>query len=146
MNSDHDANVDRWHAGRTIADLGELTAQWLEGSIASGPWYGGRPEDETTPLIPVLAAVNRAGFVTDFSQPGEKLDEDGCAQRASVGGFTTTAILAALCAHLEGTGLTVLADAGASQETTLDVQMAISLDDSAACTWAGGRLGPMTGS
>ena len=141
MISDDGADVARWRAARTLADLGELTAQWLEGGIASGPWYGGRSEDETTPLIPVLAAANRAGFVTDFSQPGELLDKDGSAQRAAVGGFTTTATLAALLAYLEGTGVTVLAHAGASQETTFDVQMAVSLDDDAACTWAGGCLG-----
>jgi len=63
----------RWHSARTLAGLGELTAQWLEGKIGYVPGYGGAPPDEETePLIPVLAAANRAGFVTIVSQPGEE--------------------------------------------------------------------------
>ncbi len=64
----------RWRAARTLAGLGELTAEWLEGTIASiptvVPGYG--PDEETAALIPVLAACNRAGYVTTVSQPGEK--------------------------------------------------------------------------
>jgi hypothetical protein len=41
-----------------------LTAQWLEGEIRSEPRYFSRPDAETAPLIPVLAACNRAGFLT----------------------------------------------------------------------------------
>src|SRR6266496_4268047 len=40
--NDRDGEMDpedaaRWRAARTLADLGELTAQWLEGKIASIP-------------------------------------------------------------------------------------------------------------
>jgi hypothetical protein len=74
-----------WQSARTLADLGELTAQWLEGRIASVPGYCGAPAEETVPLIPVLARLNRAGFVTDCSQPGQT--GDGWEQRAAVQGY-----------------------------------------------------------
>ena len=63
----------RWASARTPADVGELTAQWLEGRIASQPGYapGCGPDPETADLTGVLAACNRAGFITDTSQPGE---------------------------------------------------------------------------
>lgn len=79
------ADERRWHEALSLADLGELTAQWLEGAIWS-PWYGGsEPDPETGPLVPLLAQMNRAGYVTDFSQPGE-VDADW-AQRAAVTGY-----------------------------------------------------------
>jgi len=55
-----------WSSARTLTDLGELTAQWLEGSLATlaGGAYRGGPDEETGPLVPVLAALNRAGYVT----------------------------------------------------------------------------------
>ncbi|MFD8385262.1 DUF6919 domain-containing protein [Streptomyces sp. NPDC059679] len=61
-----------WSTARTLADLGELTAQWLEGSLAALPGgaYQGGPDEETGPLVPVLVALNRAGIVTHDSQPG----------------------------------------------------------------------------
>jgi len=90
------AEAARWSAAATLADLGELTAQWLEGNIRETPSYLGRPDAETLPLVPVLAAVNRAGFVTDQSQPG--CFEDGWAQRAAVTGFADDAMCDALAA------------------------------------------------
>ncbi|MGW1620522.1 DUF6919 domain-containing protein, partial [Streptomyces sp. NPDC002172] len=62
----------RWRSARTISDLGELMALWLEGTIASRPGYQPRygPEDETAHLVPTLAALCRAGYVTTCSQPG----------------------------------------------------------------------------
>jgi hypothetical protein len=81
-----------WGAATTLADLGELTARWLEGDLKSRPGYQPRygPDDETADLIPVLAAANRAGFVTDQSQPG--IDEPGFdgarwQQKAAVDGY-----------------------------------------------------------
>nr|WP_189846686.1 hypothetical protein [Streptomyces pluricolorescens] len=66
------ADRRRWRAARTIADLGELMALWLEGEIASRPGYQPRygPEEETAHLVPVLAWLCRAGYVTTCSQPG----------------------------------------------------------------------------
>ncbi len=63
-----------WEAARTLDDLGELTARWLEGTIASQPGYepGCGPDPETAALIPVVARCNRAGYVTCGSQPAEQ--------------------------------------------------------------------------
>jgi hypothetical protein len=85
------ADRKAWASARTLADLGELTAQWLEGRIKSQPGYadGCGPDEETAELIPVLAACNRAGFVTDASQPGMALTAEGWDQRAAVQGFAS---------------------------------------------------------
>ncbi|MDX3025352.1 DUF6919 domain-containing protein [Streptomyces acidiscabies] len=66
------ADRRRWRSARTVADLGELMALWLEGTIASRPGYAARygPDEETEHLVPVLAALCRAGYVTTCSQPG----------------------------------------------------------------------------
>jgi hypothetical protein len=69
----------------TLRELGELVAEWLEGRMASAPFYGGPPDSETATIAPVLARLNRSGFVTDFSQPAESDDE--WAQRAAVCGY-----------------------------------------------------------
>lgn len=68
------SSTDRrlWKSAKTVADLGELMARWLEGDIASRPGYQPRfgPDDETEHLVPSLAALCRAGYVTTCSQPG----------------------------------------------------------------------------
>lgn len=96
----------RWLDANTLLDLGELTAEWLEGDLKSQPGYmaGCGPDDETQPLITVLAQVNRVGFLTDASRPGfaarEGFDGAVWAQRPAVHGFleesraVTLAILA----------------------------------------------------
>jgi len=83
------ADRKRWASARTLADVGELTAQWLEGEISERPGYCGPPDDETASLIPALAACNRAGYVTDGSQPGGSGWYEGThwEQRAAVEGF-----------------------------------------------------------
>ncbi|WP_332010730.1 DUF6919 domain-containing protein [Streptomyces uncialis] len=83
----------RWAEARSLTDLGRLTAAWLEGEIAHHPGYpGGGPDPETTPLVPVLAHLNRLGFVTANSQPGHAptVGWDGATyvQRAAVDGWT----------------------------------------------------------
>jgi hypothetical protein len=86
-----------WESATTLPELGELVARWLEGDIASQPGYMPNcgPDPETTDLVPVLARCNRAGFVTNGSQPG---DPDGpgydgatWGQRAAVEGFADEA-------------------------------------------------------
>jgi hypothetical protein len=83
----------RWRATRSLADVAAVTALWLEGKVQSQPNYepGYGPDEETAPLVPMLAAWNRAGFLTDGSQPG---DLEECAvqgtlwrQRAAVEGY-----------------------------------------------------------
>lgn len=87
MSTVSNADREKWASARTLTDLGELTAQWLEGRISSVPGFYGPPDEETVPLIPVLARLNRAGFVTDCSQPGEIDGEYDCEQRAAVQGY-----------------------------------------------------------
>jgi hypothetical protein len=107
-------DAERWRAARTLADLGELTAQWPEGAITSVPtvWPGCGPDEETTELIPVLAACNRARYVTTVSQPGAGpapgYDGQSWTQRAAVEGFAAAGAAAALRACTAGTPLIVL--------------------------------------
>jgi len=140
-------DAGRWRAARTLADLGELTAQWLEGKIASiptvVPGYG--PDEETADLIPVLAACNRAGYVTTVSQPGEKPDRgyDGrlWTQRAAVGGFAAADTVAALRACTAGTPLIVLASRPASQRGLRPGnRIPVTLAGDQENTWFGGHL------
>lgn len=67
------ADRKRWEQARTLDDLGELTALWLEGRIDSQPGYFGRvdvDEDDAPGLTAALVACNRAGYVTESSQAG----------------------------------------------------------------------------
>ncbi|MEU1516288.1 hypothetical protein ABZ490_29820 [Streptomyces sp. NPDC005811] len=88
----------RWRSAHTVADLGELMALWLEGDLRSWPGYMPRcgPDEETTHLIPSLAALNRAGFLTTASQPGEAgTGHDGLwwEQHAAVEGLVSDRML-----------------------------------------------------
>jgi hypothetical protein len=87
--ADHDVFVPNgehralW-AGGLAEDLGGLMARWLEGRTSYEPGYlAAGPDAETASLVPVLAQLNRAGYVTDFSQPGIALDANGNGQRAA---------------------------------------------------------------
>lgn len=129
----------RWFGARTLADLGELTAQWLEGVITSHPGDSGRPDPETGDLIPVLAACNRAGFVTNDSQPGEPGDAYE-PQRAAVTGYASTETLARLCRHLAGTGLALVVHAPVRQVTSDDGVIVITASDDEYYTRCGGPI------
>lgn len=75
-----------WREARTLTEVGELTALWLEGRISHHPGYGGGgPDLETRDIARHLAAACRAGYVTSQSQPGT----DDRQQRAAVEGFAT---------------------------------------------------------
>lgn len=93
MNAMSRADRKRWSAARDLRGLGRLTALWLEGEIQSQPGYapGYGPDEETEEFIPVLARANRAGFLTDGSQPGEPatigFDGESWSQRAAVEGW-----------------------------------------------------------
>jgi len=100
--------LERWLTARTLEDLGELTAQWLEGRITFLPTYAvDTPAAETEGLIAHLAAFNRAGYLTTESQPGVPFDgHDG--QRAFVSGFAGEATVDAVEAAILGTRLIAL--------------------------------------
>ncbi|TCC33910.1 hypothetical protein E0H75_42410 [Kribbella capetownensis] len=86
------ATADRWAEAATFEDLCGLTAQWLEGELAFHPGGYDEPDPETTELLPVLADLNRIGFLTEASQPGATdpgYDGAGWQQRAAVQGYVT---------------------------------------------------------
>ncbi|MGH9971900.1 MAG: DUF6919 domain-containing protein [Pyrinomonadaceae bacterium] len=80
------SNEALWHEASTFDELCELNARFIEGEIDFSPTYGaGSLDDESKPLISYLAALNRAGFFTTCSQPGE--DHRHSKQRAFVDGL-----------------------------------------------------------
>lgn len=105
-----------WKKAASVADLGSLMADWLEGRISSWPGYepGADPDEETNHLIPVLAAANRAGYVTTCSQPGHPAERgyDGRTwrQRAAVEGWVADPrLLDRVRTSAKRAGLTVVA-------------------------------------
>ncbi|OHV49322.1 hypothetical protein [Pseudofrankia sp. BMG5.36] len=76
-----------WSTATTLAELGELTARYLSGEAGESPTYLGPPDPETAEILEPLLALNRAGFVTDQSQPAGS--GDGWQQCAFVEGFCT---------------------------------------------------------
>lgn len=135
-----DEDAARWRSARTLADLAELTAQWLEGTVDSRYGYYWRPAPETTPLIGVLAAANRAGFLTDDSQPGVPRDEQGNAQRAAVTGYATTDTLCKLCRHIADAGLILLAHTPASEGHVQAATVTVTLEEDYSYTTYGGHV------
>lgn len=111
----------RWAYTRTLGDVGELTALWLEGDLASQPGYlpNCGPDLETRELIPTLAALNRAGWLTDVSQPGEEpqvgYDGEVWAQRAGVGGFVERGLADRVESAALAAGLLVVRHDGAGR-------------------------------
>jgi hypothetical protein len=106
------ADRARWAGASSLAELGELTAQWLTGQIASQPGYHG-PVDVDEHLAPgltgALVAVNRAGAVTTGSQAG--LVDGHVVQLAWVDAFVDDDLLARLQAAVAGTGYRVIVHA-----------------------------------
>lgn len=124
-----------WAQARTIADLGELTAQWLEGRIGSQPGYMPNcgPDEETAALVPALAAANRAGYLTSNSQPGcdgPGYDGRRWTQRAAVCGFADSATAARIRRAANRYGCRVVEDE----------VMPCTTRDGQPVTWFGGRV------
>ncbi len=71
-----------WAEAQSFNELCQLRAQLIEGENFL--------EAESTPLIPYLAALNRAGLLTTCSQPGE--DRGHSKQRAFVSGLASKEI------------------------------------------------------
>jgi hypothetical protein len=124
----------RWATALTLTDLGELTALFLEGKISQTPSHCAPPDPETTPLLAMLASVNRAGFMTHQSQPGIPRDEHGSAQRANVSGFASDEAFARLVAAVATADLIITAGR-AGQE--FGPFFPITLDYGEEFTWDG---------
>lgn len=123
-----------WQGAKSLADLGELTARWLEGTLTYHPGYYGGPHRETAGLVPVLATLNRAGFVTTSSQPGygarPGFDGAAWAQRPAVEGLADPCTAARLCAAAIGAGLHVVtAPAMAGEESTAGKAIPVTTRD-----------------
>jgi uncharacterized protein DUF6919 len=117
----HTHRLDRrWREARTLADLGQTAADWMEGRIP-GEHPNGYDEldPETTSLVPTLIAANRAGFVADNSQPGQAgVGFDGAhwEQRAAVDGWIAPGrLLDRLRAHARRAGITVMTQRAGSR-------------------------------
>lgn len=141
------ASLERWRAARSLADLGELTAAWLEGAIASQPGYapGHGPDQETSDLVPVLAAANRAGYMTTGSQPGGAGSWKGQRwdQRAAVQGLAAARAAGWLRGAAADAGLIVVAhDPADLPDRTLGMQgrVPVTRVDGQARTWFGANL------
>jgi hypothetical protein len=81
-----------WAKAETFPDLCELMARFIEGTLPYCPaYFGDSVDDETLPLVGVLAMLNRRGFLTTMSQPG-CIDDDLSGQRAFVEGFASEEI------------------------------------------------------
>ena len=98
----------RWARAQSLAELGELTALWLEERIVAHPSYGDLAP-ETFSLVALLALLNRAGFVTTSSQPGSRehigYGPAHWAQRPAIEGITDTVTASRLCAAATAAGL-----------------------------------------
>ena len=127
----HMASV--WNTAQCFEDLCELSAQWCEGKFENSLTYG-EPDPETQPLLPLLARVNRFGFYTTFSQPGDGSIESGNAQRAALHGHTSEELARRLyCLGLE-TELLVLAYPPGYDS---DVQIPVTVDGFQPFCWHG---------
>lgn len=130
-----------WKAARTFGDMCDLMALWLEGRIRNRPAYlARRPEPETVPLITTLAAANRAGFLTDDSQPGRI----GLTvrQRPAVTGFVhDRAFLRRLVFEARSAGLTVVTAGTGTSTGSEPGRVTVTEVKGEPFTWYGGRVG-----
>jgi hypothetical protein len=132
---------NRWATARTLGEMGELTALWLEGELEQTPTHAGPPAEETKPLIQVLAAMNRTGAVTVTSQPGcdEMIDGSRWLQRAGVDVLTSHELADALSSAAARRGLSVIRYGAppAAMDYYYATEALVTLDGEEPCTWFG---------
>lgn len=112
-----------WASAETLAELGEVTAEWLEGEFRYHPnGHDEGPDPETEEIAPELIKLNRAGFVTKNSQPGigpeQGWDGNFWWQRAEVTGFTDSDTADKLEAACRKADLIFIRNGPASWRTT----------------------------
>jgi hypothetical protein len=127
-----------WLEAKTLDELGELTARWIEGTLPYYPFYGDTTDPETVPLQDKLVYFNRNGLITTFSQPAEPLDEEGFAQRACVEGYAREELAKRLAAIGLYTDLLVLIYPA---DVTWGYQIPITLSEFQPFTWCGSNEG-----
>jgi len=115
----------QWRDADSLAAIGELSARWLEGALAYQPEdFATEPAPETRPLVPVLAPLNRAGYVTTNSQPGVAL-RAGTGQRAFVTGYCDDLSLRRLEGAVRDTDVVLVAfrpDEGAGEPVVVTMR------------------------
>ncbi|MFJ4637583.1 DUF6919 domain-containing protein [Streptomyces hygroscopicus] len=132
-----------WKKAESVADLGNLMADWLEGrhNAYSPSSLSNGPDEETRHLVPVLASCNRAGFVTTGSQPGEIVRYAGelCEQRAAVEAWVADKrLLDRIRVDAKRAGMEIIvhrADSGWRDG------MVVTRVDGEPCTWFGRTMG-----
>jgi hypothetical protein len=134
MSNEHNQTAGLWRGAKTLEELGDLTAKWIEGSLSYHPCYGGGIDGETEPLQEVLTFFNRNGLVTTFSQPAEPLDEEGFGQRACVEGYAREEVAKRIAALGLYTDLLVLIY---PSHIEWGYQIPISLQEYQPFTWCG---------
>jgi hypothetical protein len=121
-------------AADTLQSRGDEVARWLEGQIQETATHGGPPDAETLPLIPFLLKMNRSGYVTDNSQPGER--SGSSMQRATVSGHCRQEQAACLASlTLEGDLIVIVTEPGCDSS----YQLPVSIEDGRTFTIAAGR-------
>jgi hypothetical protein len=134
-----EAHRSDWARAGSLLELGELMARWLEGEITYQPGYFGAALDsETTELVPLLAAVNRASFVTYFSQPALPFDGK-VGRRAAVSGFCSEDMTSFLMSLTLGTELVVIRFPPGVE---VGGHVVVTIDDGDECAWVGCPEGP----
>lgn len=113
-----------WASAQSLPDLADATVFFLEGHLQQTPTHLGPLDTETAELVPTLVSMNRAGFITTCSQPGQ-LDPPSSAQRAFVEGFCDETTAASLEVGLLLEDLVVVtfepgSNAGSSISVTMD--------------------------
>lgn len=140
-----DYERDQWAGAESLTDLGNVTARWLEGDIKYHPnGYDNGPDPETAGIIPALAALNRSGFVTNGSQPGEPptwgYDGQVWQQRAAVEGFADKATANRIEAAAKNAGLIVIRHEGARRWRNYRSAVDATVSGDSVCTGFGTRL------
>ena len=127
------AGLALWQQASSFQELCELMACFVEGTCKYSPGYTAEDlDEESEPLVEYLAALNRAGFLTECSQPG--LDVGHSKQRAFVTGFAFEAV----AVQIEKLSLTTDLYVCVSRPGYINgCRMPVTLDMFKAFTWAG---------
>jgi len=108
LSDEPDGAQEEWAEAQSFGELCELTARFIEGDLAYMPGYLAEGvAEETNPIAPYLANLNRSGFLTVCSQPGQ--DEPDWKQRAFVDGFALEPVARQLAKVTLATDLLVVA-------------------------------------
>jgi len=144
------SDLAAWQSARTLADLGELTARWIEGDLQSQPgYYGPSDLDDPARLVPLLAKLNRVGYMTTQSQHaccGPGYDGAHWEQRAAVEGFIAgTAAMRAFASAVGGAGAGMLLvlhspDTLPRWRYRFGDAVPVTAREGRACTWFGAQL------